>query len=95
MHSKWDYLQSVAKNIEGIIKIPLNPKQMKNLCNWAIRVNVDRGVINVNKDYVVQAMRFFVYLDTLLNVLKRIKKLLIKLRFLQEILDEEAFAFYR
>ena len=77
-HSRWTYLTSVARGIDASVKIPLDPR-LKNLCNWSIRVNADKGVINVNKDFLVQAMRFFVYLDTLMNVLKRTRKLLLKL----------------
>jgi hypothetical protein len=43
------YLNSVAKNIELVLKIPLEPSLTKQLCNWSIKVTVERGVVNINK----------------------------------------------
>lgn len=63
-------LISVAKNIDLQIKIPLNPNLIRNFCNWKFRVLVEKGLLNLNKEYFIQGMRFFVYFDTLNNVLK-------------------------
>lgn len=43
----------------------------------------------MSMDYLLKALRFFMILDTLHNVIKRTKKLLIKLNFLKDILKEE------
>lgn len=43
----------------------------------------------MNNDFLHRACRFFMYLDTIQNVIKRTKKLLIKLNFLKDILEEE------
>lgn len=40
-------------------------------------------------DYLLRSLRFFMMLDTMLNVIKRTKKLLIKLHFLKDIVEEE------
>lgn len=43
----------------------------------------------MSMEYLLRALRFFMYLDTILNVIKRTRKLLIKLNFLKDILEEE------
>jgi len=40
-------------------------------------------------DYLIMALRFFMMLDTMHNVIKRTKKLLIKLHFIKDIVEEE------
>ena len=43
----------------------------------------------MSMDYLIKSLKFFMWLDTLLNVIKRVRKLLIKLHHLKDIIEEE------
>ncbi|CAI2377772.1 unnamed protein product [Moneuplotes crassus] len=80
---------SIAETVSLTFTIPLEASEMKNLCNWCINIDCQKGLINMNNDFLLRACRFFMYLDTIENVIKRTRKLLIKLHFLKDIIEEE------
>jgi hypothetical protein len=43
----------------------------------------------MSMDYLLKALKFFLWLDTLINVINRVRKLLVKLHHLREIIEEE------
>ena len=80
---------SIFEEVSLSFRIPLDKNLMKNLWNWCIGIECKRGLANMSMEYLLKAIRFFMILDTMLNVIKRTKKLLIKLHFLNDIINEE------
>lgn len=80
---------SIFEQVSLVLRIPLEKSLMKHLCNWTISIDCQRALVNMSMDYLLRALRFFMYLDTLLNVIRRTKKLLIKLHFLKDVVEEE------
>ena len=80
---------SIFEEVSLNFRIPLDKNLMKNLWNWCIGIECKRGLANMSMEYLLKAIRFFMILDTMLNVIKRTKKLLIKLHFLNDIINEE------
>ena len=80
---------SIFEDVTLVLSIPLDSKLTKNLWNWCISIEWRRGLVNMSIEYLLKAIRFFMILDTMLNVINRTKKLLIKLHFLNDIINEE------
>lgn len=68
------------------MKVPLDKKLAKNFCNYDLRVSILRGSLNLNKKFVKSMAKFFVSMDTLKTIIKRVKKLIIKLHYMEHML---------
>ena len=60
------------------LKVPTDPKLVKDFCNYEMRVQIQDGLLNLNKKFLQSFLNFFVYFDALLSVIKGIKKLVLK-----------------
>ena len=67
--------------VEILIKVPLDAKMLQDFSFFELRINVVSGLLNLNKKFVQSFLQFFVYLDTLLTVLKHIRRLVLKQNF--------------
>ena len=68
----------MLQTIQILIKVPLDPKLLQDFSFFELRINIVSGLLNLNKKFVQQFLRFFVYFDTLLTVLKHIRRLVLK-----------------
>ena len=64
---------SIFEEVTLVFRIPLDKNLMKNLWNWWISIECKRGLANMSMDYLLKSIRFFMILDTMLNVIKRTK----------------------
>ena len=67
------HINSIFEDVTLIIRIPLDPKLTKNLWNWCIGIEWRRGLVNMSIEQLLKAIRFFMILDTMLNVINRTK----------------------
>lgn len=51
---------------------------MKDFCNFELRIQIQDGLININKKFMQNFLNFFVYFDTLLTIIKNIRKLVLR-----------------
>ena len=77
--------------MSALIKIPLDSKLAKDFCNYDLRVSILRGNLNFNKRFLKDMAKFFVYMDTLSEIIKRIKKLINKLHYKDELLKDKNY----
>ncbi len=69
-----------------LIKVPRDKKLAKDFCNFDLRVSILRGTLNINKKFIKAITRFIVHMDTLKEIIKRVKRLIIKLHYQDELL---------
>ncbi|CDW78547.1 UNKNOWN [Stylonychia lemnae] len=83
--------QGILKEAFVVIKIPLDKKLAKDFCNFEVKVSIKRAILNLNLKFIKSITKFVVCMDTLKEVIKRIKKLITKLHFQDELLKEFQF----
>jgi len=69
-----------------LVKVPLDLKLAKDFCNYELRINILRGSLNLNKRFFRQMTKFLVILDTTKEIIKRIRRLITKLHYQDELL---------
>ena len=89
MNSAYSHKVGVLSNVQACLKIPQDKKLIKDLCNFDIRVHVTRGCLNFNKEFLKTMAKFFVKMDTLKVITKRIKKLILKIHYMEQLLKEQ------
>lgn len=70
------------------MKIPLDKKLAKDLCNIDMRIRIQRGVLNFNKKFLKSIIKFFVTMDTIKKVILRVKKLILKIHYIEDLLHD-------
>lgn len=78
--------QGVLFNPNVNIKIPTDKKEIKHVCNYEIRVNIERALLNVNKKFMKSFVKFFVKFHTLAQINKALKKVVMKQYYQDELL---------
>jgi hypothetical protein len=66
----------------------LDLKLAQDFCNYDMRINILRGSLNVNKRFVRDITKFIVCMDTTKVIINRIKRLIIKLHYQDELLTK-------
>ena len=61
------------------MKIPNNKALARDFCNYVAKLTIQHGMINLNKKFLMKVIKWFVYLDTLKNIIKRAKRLIQKI----------------
>lgn len=64
-----------------LIKVPLDKKLAKDFCNFDVCVNIERATLNLNKKLIKAITRFLVHMDSLKDIIKRVKRLIMKLHY--------------
>ena len=78
--------QGLLKEASILLKIPLDMKLAQDLCNFDMKINILRGSLNVNKRFIKSLTKFLVYIDTTKVIINRIKRLITKLHYQDELL---------
>ncbi len=78
--------QGILKSVILLIKVPLDLKLAADFCHYNVQINILRGSLSVNKHFVRDITRFIVCMDTTKVIISRIKRLIIKLHYQDELL---------
>lgn len=77
--------QGVLRQASILMKVPLDLKLATDFCNFDMRLNILRGSLNVNKCFLKSITKFLVYMDTTKVIISRIRRLIIKLQYQEEL----------
>ncbi len=70
-----------------LVKVPLDLKLAQDFCHYQVSINILRGCLNVNKKFIRDITRFVVAMDTTKVIISRIRRLIIKLHYQDELLE--------
>jgi hypothetical protein len=78
--------QGILKQVTLLVKVPLDLKLAQDFCHYDVRITILRACLNFNKKVVRSITKFLVCLDTTKVIISRIKRLIIKLHYQDELL---------
>jgi len=78
--------QVVLKNMSLLIKVPMDLKLATDFCHYQVWITIQRGCLNLNKRFLRDITRFVVCMDTTKVIISRIRRLIIKLHYQDELL---------
>jgi hypothetical protein len=78
--------QGILKQVTLLVKVPLDLKLAQDFCHYDVRINILRACLNLNKKVARSITKFLVCLDTTKVIISRIKRLIIKLHYQDELL---------
>lgn len=77
--------QGLIRQANLLLKVPLDLKLAADFCNLDIRLSIARGCLNLNKRFIKAMTNFVVILDTTKVIISRIRRLIIKLHYQDEL----------
>ena len=78
--------QGILKQVTLLVKVPIDLKLAQDFCHYDVRITILRACLNLNKKVVRSITKFLVCLDTTKVIISRIKRLIIKLHYQDELL---------
>ena len=69
-----------------LIKVPMDLKLAADFCHYQVWITIQRGCLNLNKRFLRDITRFVVCMDTTKVLISRIRRLIIKLHYQEELL---------